>query len=921
MSSQTAVTSEIGYRPHDRNHFLRRNVGRQVKREIGIVLCVIPTEVEVFTEDIFCTDSLYVDCEGQQFMLVNQVEVIKYRGVKLCKNTCVSARDGSVRLLWIVGSGQGLIDYARVDYHYESDPGHHCVTMCSFNTYEIPPDFVLAWFSELNTCMPIFRIYYRTRISMYYMGRTVFKCCSKPLEQVNVSDRLMDLLLNSRRVANPGSEMVQRQFRRVLDKEIGVNFTPDTINATSLVVAILESGNVFYGRSNEVLIGEELDQALLTGAAAAGTNVQVPKQSFIASTEYDLVIPQSDNGNLIAAGGHNISWEDGELRFTNPVHAPIQIKIVCRHLASAITKYSVKSTANMAAALTRMTAKRPEEDLFRANQDTFYGLVFGYQNVQVDPAVRALCREFKCFDRWGLHRDVLRRVLNQMPQANRELLQRRVHNATNMMVGLFEAMVNTTDVEARIRHIGECRMILATDYANRPHPKRELRLRAIVELWRDPNYILGYKQQKPTTNVKNETAKYLKIPRQFIGMGDVSAMCEASLAEHIKKCWNGVIHVPLTGVFDFSMSVRFVSAPEAGLMDAIFNQIFVYHTSPEILEPIAFLHSDDSSLTCSVFINGTLHKATLDLDISKCDLSHGPCLFASLVQISRAADLDIGMSVHHLMSNIVMRHPTNKEDFIEFSTPCPLLYTGSTLTTMVNTYSVYLLLSLVCSRVHMAQFFNRDELLAAITEEGRAMGYILTLEGLILTPVLPDQTVLQRADTVLIEDVTFLKYYPVRVDADPFRVCAFPCLGRFFRSFGLFESLEADLNMAKNVVRTFLSCHSSDTTDMISKLVFGINHSELTLIQDLVLESGSFNWNLQTERVRLNDTSLWARYHRGKPTSDAWLAIEGFFGDLSPVMDFNPVLMGVVERDYSLVSFRNDQCVSTESPGKYEKWL
>lgn len=273
-----------------------------------------------------------------------------------------------------------------------------------------------------------------------------------------------------------------------------------------------------------------------------------------------------------------------------------------------------------------------------------------------------------------------------------------------------------TDV---IRHISD------------PHIKRVPREHALAEL-----LDLGISEDDPwlfnhcvEVNIKRaEFAKYEKIGRIIVNFGVRASLQGYRLTNHMKHALAQTITVGADADFEFLIK------PSADGLQRVFDTLI----NPPRRSYFVFF-SDDSCY--SIRINGVVHQ--FNIDITKCDISHTPPIFALLLHITPnyhkpnmarlisqcAADLQITCPERLTFGKLRVRlRSANKE---------PRLLSGSTLTTLIN--------NLACLTLGEAFRNITDPTEAGVEAAARRTGYAITC-----------------TKCTKIEDLQFLKYSPIR---------------------------------------------------------------------------------------------------------------------------------------------------------------
>jgi len=286
------------------------------------------------------------------------------------------------------------------------------------------------------------------------------------------------------------------------------------------------------------------------------------------------------------------------------------------------------------------------------------------------------------------------------------------------------------------------------------HPKRELRIRAYAELCtdglinkcKDP-WLRGIRAKVKREEVaKPGTIKKPGIPRLIMDLGVSASLRGFRLTELMKQAMYACPIEVGGGV------IKFCKSPNLHDLHDIFHQLI----SPA--GRFFFLYfSDDSCL--AIRIRGEVLR--YNLDISKCDASHGPPIFRVLRRLFPEwcrEDLDI--LVEQCNAPFVIQDLIDRKNRVILKPEQEHLYSGSTLTTVTNNVAC-ILLGLALSKIPEADWSK-----ATIEEAAASVGYVLT----------------GTSPVERIEDLQFLKHSPIRDDCGVYRPLL--NLGPFLRASG-----------------------------------------------------------------------------------------------------------------------------------------
>jgi len=292
----------------------------------------------------------------------------------------------------------------------------------------------------------------------------------------------------------------------------------------------------------------------------------------------------------------------------------------------------------------------------------------------------------------------------------------------------------------------ECRLHHAD-----PHPKRALRIigfNGLVDTGKledfGSNWVRGLIEAKMKGG---EIAKPDSIPRMIFDLGVEASLLGFRITEALKDAMRDLPIYVNGGV------IQFIKTPNPFVLERVFDQLIC----PDGRFYFAYF-SDDSCLTIRL-TDGRLLR--YNLDISSCDSSHTKFLFATFLRlfpersrtevlrlVSQCSQAFQVKSVHHKGLSVVLR-PRE-----------PKLYSGSTLTTVVNN------LACISLALSLSEIPSSDWGTEAMVSACERAGYKVT-----------GCTPLEH-----IEDLQFLKNSPVLDSQKKYRPLL--NLGAFLRASG-----------------------------------------------------------------------------------------------------------------------------------------
>lgn len=312
-----------------------------------------------------------------------------------------------------------------------------------------------------------------------------------------------------------------------------------------------------------------------------------------------------------------------------------------------------------------------------------------------------------------------------------ELYPRQEVRCSSPAIRAWAAMVNDA-VMGLVGAVGDWPTLLE-EVANLPHPKRELRVRAAMELNDDgrlwcpsDDFMYGRNRYVMLKQKPREWGKSGKFARVICDLGTPASLRAGVLFESIKKA---MASTPLVGD---SFSVHFVPVPNVRLLTKFFREMMTRN--------MALVFSDDMALSVHYRrCDGTIGRLYAEVDISGCDASQGPAVWdlaRRLVPTSLLSQFDATLS--QALKPCVVGHGREK---MLFQPMLPREYSGIIATTVLNNCSSF------CIAYHLlSQFPLLPELecRARLQERLEECGWRCTL---------------LVADNV--ERLTFLKHSPV----------------------------------------------------------------------------------------------------------------------------------------------------------------
>jgi len=574
------------------------------------------------------------------------------------------------------------------------------------------------------------------------------------------------------------------------------------------------------------------------------------------------------NGLVTYKRGNGITFQGGYLEFDEPFESQREsIYIKGPHPASAAVYYEVKSTSNIRAAFTRLTGSLPGDKPYRMNQSKLIYEVINGAKLDIQNA--RFTKAFRDTRPWGLSRSMCRRY-------NNDAHHKHFYSDVSEMFDMYcNTLRGAYENENLIRVLSQTRFEQTELYAHEEHLKQEERLMGFNNMLSTPSLFDG-KLDYVTAKVKWEMAKYKKITRQFVSLGVNATLLYPEFSRLMKDIF--ATRVSMESLYG-TVHVQFVKEATSSNMDAFANNI---GNAISNRDAYLYFHSDDSHLSQIVCIDGKPYRLFLDMDISKCDLSHGPELFMLLFKLGESFGFDVNMMTllfKQLQTPIKVQHPSNKEHFAMFEVEWMLLMSGSTLTTIVNNLATLLILFSVYRAVGEREFKSPDEVKDVIVCAAAEVGYLVTLDNFILTPL--DTKVNDLEYQQQLTQITFLKHFIVpALDAGDGQFIAVKCLSTLIRSTGIYDNPSLDgYEQLQNVFKGYKNSHNCEFI--------------LSLYDKLFIEKDD-------QDVRHFDSFfLAARYKVDLAVLES--GFDMLLTSKTPSLVFHPGLFAVLDKGYGLI--------------------
>lgn len=212
----------------------------------------------------------------------------------------------------------------------------------------------------------------------------------------------------------------------------------------------------------------------------------------------------------------------------------------------------------------------------------------------------------------------------------------------------------------------------ADDHHADPHQKRELRIQAYAELVdtgdvHQPLWV----QSIAMKFKKDEWAKPNKIPRLIADLGVAASLQGFAVTGLLKEAMAAETFV-YRGI-----TIQFCKSPATSMLREVFHKL---------LNPLGvgyFVYFSDDS--CFSFRDASGKITTYNMDIKKCDASHGPTIFDALQWVTpERVRPAVSTLVDQCRLPITVRSVHDKRHVVKLQANRPKLYSGSTITTSIN---------------------------------------------------------------------------------------------------------------------------------------------------------------------------------------------------------------------------------------------
>lgn len=282
------------------------------------------------------------------------------------------------------------------------------------------------------------------------------------------------------------------------------------------------------------------------------------------------------------------------------------------------------------------------------------------------------------------------------------------------------------------------------DYVDQPHKMRSMRQRILEYLRIDGLYgeAVNLVTMVKAMVKAGEFGKYGKVPRLYVSLGPTSIYTAGHVIQYIKSamevCYSEMGH-----------NFQFIGTPTSELLQQSFGKLLY-------TEGICYMyHSDDSCIS----YNRDGKRWFYNIDISSCDSSHSVRVFNILLSVVKNTPFEayIRGAIQQCQQPMQINSYSGvKGHTITVRPYSPVLYSGSTLTTIVNNLAQYLLFSTFVNCITANDY--------DLAKAAQHVGYKVTVEG-----------------NGTFEQLQFLKHSPIYYNGDVYPITN---IGVMLRSFG-----------------------------------------------------------------------------------------------------------------------------------------
>jgi hypothetical protein len=341
-----------------------------------------------------------------------------------------------------------------------------------------------------------------------------------------------------------------------------------------------------------------------------------------------------------------------------------------------------------------------KEDYPSGMYRTYFGLIFGH-NAQIP-------------DDTAINRSLAVTRLTNVRKADEDLHYSLFANQNSFIEYHSEPLFNALFLKLKNHKRGMSYDEYKIKYFLDPkHPKHKMRVKAYEEL-RDSAHLNLPKLKNVRGKVKiNEDMGHGKYPRLVVDLTAPGSYDGGAAAEEIKSVMANFTE----------LNIIFVKTPDIAKLREVFHNL--RYSS----EDYFYYFSDD----CCGAIQCSDGRFMFNLDISKCDGSHDKCIFDLLLRLCSYDDdiyKEIKLAVGYLGLPLDLGRG---DDRARLAPTRPVLYSGSTLTTIANNLAVLLICHSIkrlvnAHRSPIGQVLYKRSCKNLIHHAASLAGYIVTVD-------------------------------------------------------------------------------------------------------------------------------------------------------------------------------------------------
>lgn len=248
------------------------------------------------------------------------------------------------------------------------------------------------------------------------------------------------------------------------------------------------------------------------------------------------------------------------------------------------------------------------------------------------------------------------------------------------------------------------------EYAKLPHPKLKLRLRALENILSSGDFFHATFNRRVSGKMKKaELAKWRKISRLINDLTTEGSLMCGFVADQVKQCMAS---------YTREHWFQFVKSPNLHDLKNVFDKMICP------LEQVYFPFFSDDSCVAIRCVDGLFMA---NVDISSCDGSHTKAVF-DLLRSTTSKDSRLHRFVDGAIKQCEMPltlRSAGTQQKVLLKPNQPVLYSGSSLTTLINNFAN---IAIACAvKTQVTATTRMDECQELIRSAAEAAGYIVTI--------------------------------------------------------------------------------------------------------------------------------------------------------------------------------------------------